>query len=151
VKHLHWSGNSYITLNCSDGKEAKASIQQMANDMDESKRLSSNLASTHYGALLILSGNELRGSTHNWLSPPDPSTNHNTACGIQHKKAATWFFRGGIYQEWKSTGSLLWVHGKRLSRRLSNMTPSYTILPFSRLGQKCYLVRGLYIAPVRGD
>jgi hypothetical protein len=110
-----------------DGKEAKASIQQMANDMDESKSLSFNLVSAEHGALLILSGNQLRESTHNWLSPPDPSTNHNIACGTHHKKAATWFFQGGIYQEWKSAGSLLWIHGKRLSRRLSIMTPSYTI------------------------
>ncbi|KAN0116376.1 hypothetical protein V8E52_005995 [Russula decolorans] len=77
-----------------DGKETKASVQQMANDIDESKR------------------NQLRERTHNWLSPPDPSTNHNIACGTHHKKAATWFFQGGIYQEWKSTGSLLWLHGK---------------------------------------
>jgi hypothetical protein len=115
-------------------------MQQMANDMDESKSLSSNLDSTDYGPLLILSGNQLRESTHNWLSPPDPSTNHNIACGTHHKKEATWFFQGGIYQEWKSTGSLLWIHGKRLSRRLSNMTRSYN-LPISWLGQKCYLVR----------
>ena len=137
-------------MNCSDGKETKASIQQMANDIDESKSLSSNLVSTDFGTLLILPGNQLRETTHNWLSPPDPSTNHNIACGTHHKKAATWFSQGGIYQEWKSTGSLLWIHGKRLSRRLSNMTHSYTILSFSRLWKKCYLVRGLWAVPVRG-
>src|SRR5258708_6644724 len=115
----------------------------MANDVDEVKRLSSNHIGTDHRTLPLLLGNQLRESTHNWLSPPDPSTNHNIACGTHHKKAATWFLRGGIYQEWKSTGSLLWIHGKRLSRRLFNMTPSYTILSFSWLGQKCYLVRGL--------
>ncbi|KAF8486721.1 hypothetical protein F5888DRAFT_164352 [Russula emetica] len=56
--------------------------------------------------------NQLRESIHKWLSPPDPSTNHNIACGTHHKKAATWFFEGNIYQEWKSKGSLLWIHGK---------------------------------------
>jgi hypothetical protein len=123
-------------------------MQQIANDIDESKRLSSNLVITHYGVLLVPSGNQLRESTHSWLSPPDPSTNHNIACGTHYKKVATWFFQGGIYQEWKSTGSLLWIHGKRLSRRLSNITRSYTILSFSWLWQKCYLVRGLWVAPV---
>jgi hypothetical protein len=122
----------------------------MTNDIDESKSLFSNPLSADYGALLILSGNQLRESTHNWLSPPDPSTNHNIACGTHYKKAATWFFQGGIYHEWMSTGSLLWIHGKRLSRRLSNMTPSYTIWSFSWIGKKCFLVRGLWIAPVRG-
>jgi hypothetical protein len=48
-----------------------------------------------------------------WLSPPDPSTNHNIACRAHHKRFATWFFQGNIYNEWKSTPSLLWVHGKR--------------------------------------
>ncbi|KAF8502067.1 hypothetical protein F5888DRAFT_1607906, partial [Russula emetica] len=59
-----------------------------------------------------LSGNQLRDSVHKWLSPPDPSTNHNIACGTRHKKMASWFFEGSTFQEWKSTGSLLWVHGK---------------------------------------
>ena len=95
-------------------------VQQTAKDVDEMKRLSSlNLTSTDCRALPILSGNQLRKSVHKWLSPPNPSTNHNIACGTHHKKTATWFFEGSIFQEWKSTGSLLWVHGKRLPRPLS--------------------------------
>jgi hypothetical protein len=66
-----------------------------------------------YRVLFIISENQLRDSIHRWLSPPDPSTNHNIACGTHHKKPATWFFQGSIYKEWKSKGSLLWVHGKR--------------------------------------
>ena len=61
----------------------------------------------------ILSGNQLRESIHKWLSPPDPSTNHNIACGTHHKRTATWFFQGSIFKEWMATGSLLWIHGKR--------------------------------------
>ena len=113
--------------------------------------LSSNLTSADYAVLLIPSGNQLRESTHKWLSPPDPSTNHNIACGTHHKKIATWFFQGGIYQEWKTTGSLFWIHGKRLSVPHSKLTPSDTILPCSWLGQKCYLVRILYVVSARGD
>ena len=59
----------------------------------------------------FLSGKQLRESIHKWLSPPDPSKNHNIACNTHHKKTAKWVFQGKIYQEWKSTGSLLWVHG----------------------------------------
>ncbi|KAH9969804.1 hypothetical protein BC827DRAFT_1372543 [Russula dissimulans] len=47
-----------------------------------------------------------------WLSPPDPSINHNTACSVPHQVTATWFFDGSIYNEWKSTSSLLWLNGK---------------------------------------
>jgi hypothetical protein len=51
-----------------------------------------------------------------WLSPPDPSTNHNIACSTRPKGMATWFFEGRTYNEWKSTGSesLLWIRGKRV-------------------------------------
>ncbi|KAH9044060.1 hypothetical protein EDB83DRAFT_1576213 [Lactarius deliciosus] len=54
----------------------------------------------------------LRESLRKWVTPPDPSTNHNIACGIQHGGTAQWFFRGGIFGNWRSTGSLLWIYGK---------------------------------------
>ena len=120
--------------------EVKASTQQAANDIDELKRLSYNLNSVDYHALPILSGIQLRETIHKWLSPPDPSTNHNIACGTHHKKTATWFFEGSIFQGWKSTGSFLWIHGKRLSRSLFDLTPSDSVLYYSRLRKKCYLV-----------
>ena len=118
-------------------------VKGIAGGVDEIRRLSSNIPSSDYVILLIPPGNQLRESIHKWLSPPDPSTNHNIACGTHHKKTATWFFQGGIYQEWKATGSLLWIHGKRLSVPLSNLPPSDTILSCSWLGKKCYLVRRL--------
>ena len=72
----------------------------------------------------VLVGNQLWENLHNWLSPPDPSTNHNTACRTHYKRAATWFFQGSIFEDWKTTGSLLWIHGKRthLSHFLLNTT-----------------------------
>ena len=98
-------------------------VQETATDVDQLKRSSSpNLITVEYGALSIFSGNQLRESIRKWLSSPDPSTNHNIACGTHHKKTATWFFQGSIFQGWKSTASLLWIHGKRLPRPLSNST-----------------------------
>ena len=81
----------------------------------ERSSLSPNFIDIDYGILYITSENRLRESVYKWLSPPDPSINHNIACDTYHKKPATWFFEGKIYQEWKSKGSLLWVHGKRTS------------------------------------
>jgi archaellum component FlaC len=118
-------------------------VKEIADDVDDIRRLSSNLTSADNVVLLIISGNQLRESTHRWLSPPDPSTNHNIACATHHKKTSKWFFKGRIYQEWKETGSLIWIHGKRLSAPLSKLTPSHTILSCSWLGQKCYVVRRL--------
>jgi hypothetical protein len=58
-------------------------------------------------------GNQLRDSLLRWLSPPNPSINHNNACKAHHNGTAQWFFQGSIFNQWKSTGSFLWVHGKR--------------------------------------
>ena len=123
-------------------------VQQMA---DQAKRMSSPNVSADYETSPILSGNQMRESVHKWLSPPDPSTNHNIACGTHHKKEASWFFQGSIFQDWKSAGSLLWIHGKRLPFTLSNSTPSDGILYCSWLGQKCHLVRGVFIVLIWGD
>ena len=61
-----------------------------------------------------------------WLSPPDPSTNHNIARKIHHKGTTSWFFQGSIFKQWKSS-PLLWVHGKRTS--LSTTTPHTPLSP----------------------
>ncbi|KAH9008008.1 hypothetical protein EDB84DRAFT_1447205 [Lactarius hengduanensis] len=47
-----------------------------------------------------------------WLTPPDPSTNHNIACSAQHERTAAWIFDEKVFKEWESSGSLLWIHGK---------------------------------------
>ncbi|KAI9443759.1 hypothetical protein BJY52DRAFT_1157105 [Lactarius psammicola] len=57
-------------------------------------------------------GNQLRESLRRWVTPPDPSTNHNIACDIHHGGTSEWFFQGKTIEEWKSTGSLLWIYGK---------------------------------------
>ncbi|KAH9077520.1 ankyrin repeat-containing domain protein [Lactarius deliciosus] len=78
----------------SGGREAKLAIQHTANNVDEVK------------------WNQIRQLLRAWLSPVDPSTNHNIARKAQHKGTAVWLFQGNFFIEWKSTGSLLWIHGK---------------------------------------
>ena len=98
-------------------RAAREVIQQAADGVDRMECLwfpnrihAGNAGST------ILTGSQLRQDLRRWLSPPDPSTNHNIACNAHHKGKATWFFEGSAYKEWKSTGSEspLWIHGKRL-------------------------------------
>ncbi|KAH9024217.1 hypothetical protein EDB85DRAFT_1829089, partial [Lactarius pseudohatsudake] len=60
-------------------------------------------------------GNQLRESLRRWVTPPDPSTNHNIACDIHHRGTAEWFFQGSLFSEWKFAGSLLWIYGKLLT------------------------------------
>ena len=108
-------------------------VREVADNVDQVKRLSySNLIRSGCGASCVLSGNQLWDSLHKWLSPPDPSTNHNIACGTHQKITANWFFQGGMFTGWKSTSSLLWIHGKRAchvaGRLLSCLIPSDNVL-----------------------
>ena len=97
-----------------DGIDARLVMQQAATDVDQVNRSSSlSHIDTRCAGSSILTGDQLRRKLLSWLSPPDPSTNHNIACRAHHKGTATWFFQGSIYNEWKSTPSLLWIHGKR--------------------------------------
>jgi len=62
----------------------------------------------------LFTGNLLRDNLLRWLSPSDPSINHNIASKAHHDGTAQWFFQGRIFKEWKSAASFLWVHGKRV-------------------------------------
>ncbi|KAI0288055.1 hypothetical protein BC826DRAFT_721137 [Russula brevipes] len=54
---------------------------------------------------------QLRRDFKTWLSPPDPSVNHNTAFATQQSGTARWFIEGSTFRDWKEDGSLLWIRG----------------------------------------
>jgi hypothetical protein len=85
-------------------------------------------------------GSQWRQDLRKWLSSPDPSTNHVILRGAQHQGTANWFFRGSLLEEWKSTGSLLWIHGKRASFEFSFPLSDVTCL-CSGLWEKRPVVR----------
>jgi hypothetical protein len=100
-------------------QEVQQLVQGLDDKVDQVNRESSPTSITlTVQTPQILAGNDLRERLQTWLSPPNPSINHNIACDAQHKGSAQWFFRGSIFSQWKSTGLLLWVHGKRASLRL---------------------------------
>jgi hypothetical protein len=87
-------------------------------------------------------GNQLQDKLQAWLSPPNPSINHNTACEIQHDGTATWFIHGNTFREWKENGSLLWIRGNRkLLLPFLPVLPLIISLIYSRCGKKYSLVR----------
>jgi hypothetical protein len=55
----------------------------------------------------------MRENLSKWQSAPDPSTSHNFASDRQHEGTADWFIKYDKFWEWKISGSLLWIHGKR--------------------------------------
>jgi hypothetical protein len=67
---------------------------------------------TRSSRLNLLTASQLP-SQRAWLSPADPSTNHNILRMAHNEGTAVWFFQGKIFIEWKSTGRILWIHGKR--------------------------------------
>ncbi|KAH9069464.1 hypothetical protein EDB83DRAFT_436884, partial [Lactarius deliciosus] len=77
-----------------DATEVKIIIRQTTDQIDDVKQ------------------NQLRESLRKWQSPPDPSTNHNIAGDRQHEGTAEWFLDSDQFENWKVTGSLLWIHGK---------------------------------------
>ena len=92
------------TLTQEEARMATAEVLRVTHGVSDNVKLVLEAA-------VKLSRQDLR----KWLSPPDPSTNHNTAHNARHEGTATWFFDGGIYKHWKSNPSLLWIHGKRMS------------------------------------
>ena len=85
-------------------------------------------------------GDQLQEKIQKWLSPPDPSINHNTACEAHHNGTAAWFLEGTIYNEWKTTGSLLWTHGNRMVFHSFLIPTADGLLFCSGIGQERSLV-----------
>ncbi|KAI9461932.1 hypothetical protein BJY52DRAFT_1116646 [Lactarius psammicola] len=56
--------------------------------------------------------NKLRKDLRKWIAPPDPSVNYNIASSAHHKGTAAWCTEGITVADWKTSGSLLWIHGK---------------------------------------
>ena len=117
-----------------------------ARDIDDqleqvNRSLSLQLCPRFLGSDLF-TGAHLRDQMLRWLSPPDPSTNYNIARAARHNGTAQWFFQGDLYSQWKSSGSLLWVRGKRTLLLVFSMQRPPTIPYFySWFREKCALVR----------
>jgi len=73
--------------------------------------------------------NQLQERIRQWLSPPDPPTNHG-AFLARYQRIADLFVQGGMYQEWKnqSEAALLWIHGNRAPCFTSSLILSHAVL-----------------------
>ena len=90
-------------------EEARAVMEEARKTIVE------NLEATHRVEknVEVLIDGQLREKMQKWLSSPDPTTNHNIARKAHLKGTASWFFQGSIFEQWKLSSSLLWIHGKR--------------------------------------
>ena len=95
--------------------DIRTDVQGVDDKLDQVNSSLSFQLLLYSNLLYLFPGNQLRDSLSRWLLPSDPSTNHNNACKAHHNGTAQWFFEGSVFNQWKSTGSFLWVHGKRAS------------------------------------
>ena len=99
-------------------------VQGVDRKLEDTTRSSSLTPHAHSECSDLFTGNLLRDNLLRWLSPSDPSINHNIASKAHHDGTAQWFFQGHIFNQWrsgKSAGSLLWLHGKRLFLFISTL------------------------------
>lgn len=67
----------------------------------------------HRHGLEIPTGTQMRESVRRRLKPPSPSVNHKAAQAALRKGSESWFIRDSRFDEWKKTGSFLWICGNR--------------------------------------
>ena len=95
-------------------KDTGVTLQEVANQVGHLKRSwSSNLVTADHVGLTSFPGEELRKDLRKWIAPPDPSVNLHTASDAHHEGTATWCIKGITVANWRKSGSLLWIHGKR--------------------------------------
>ncbi|KAI9449035.1 hypothetical protein BJY52DRAFT_1228000 [Lactarius psammicola] len=75
-------------------KENGVAIQQVVNQVSHLNR------------------SEIRKDLRKWVAPPDPSVNYNAASGAHYEGTAEWCTKGNTVAGWKTSGPLLWIHGK---------------------------------------
>src|SRR6266436_8884760 len=102
---------------CSSYLDVVKISQPNAPDFSNLTRSSLRYHTLLAGAAEHLTGEQSRQDFVKWLSPPDPSINYNIARETHHKATAVWFTESNTFRDWKKSGSLLWIHGKRTSFR----------------------------------
>ena len=84
---------------------------------------------------------ERQGKVERWLSPPDPSTNHNKALQQRHEGSGLWFLQSDAFAKWRTQrNSFLWLNGipgcgktilsSAVIKELDNTLPSEPLLYF---------------------
>ena len=142
VQHIHDKVQDVDDSIQDIGKDISIRVQGVDDKLDQANRPLFSLTPSHHSdGSNNITGNQLRDKLLQWLSPPDPSINHNIASKAHHNGTAEWFFRGSIYSQWKLTGSLLWIHGKRALHLASAKRQHLNLCFYSGIREKCSLVR----------
>ena len=106
------------TPSCFDSRtcfpdQSQVATPRTVNDVRDLNGLSPAVAVSN-GASSALLRDQLLEEVQTWLSPPDPTTDHNVARKARLEGTAQWFLQDKRFKTWKAAGSLLWIHGKRV-------------------------------------
>jgi hypothetical protein len=89
---------------------SRSSQYDQRNEQDETFVV---ILTSRYRDQHCLVGDQLQRDVQHWLSPPDPSKNHDFVWKAHHTGTSAWFFESKALAEWEASGSFLWIHGKR--------------------------------------
>jgi hypothetical protein len=112
-ERLTQNGNRYLLCSFS----VVVSLRQILNDeTKQMKRLLFPYSNPRFSKTEIThsAGDQLQRDIQPWLSPPDPSSNHDFVRKARSSGTAEWFFKSSELTKWKAMGSLLWIDGKRM-------------------------------------
>ncbi|KAN0139298.1 hypothetical protein V8E53_002799, partial [Lactarius tabidus] len=102
-----------IDDNVKDVDERVRSVDMKVEGIDDRvMSVDSKVQGVDHKVSSVIQGNELRKDLRKWIAPPDPSVNYNLASGAHHEGTAAWCTKGNTLADWKTSGSLLWFHGK---------------------------------------
>jgi hypothetical protein len=131
--------------------EINAATKDIVNKMDPRKHPPSHdMVAIDGGSSRIEIWKDFLLDLQRWLSPSEPLMNYNLGINAYHEGTATWFMEGGIFQEWHTTGSLLWIHGKRMLFHHNVNLSLIASAVHSRFGEDHSLVRHLYVLILDG-
>ncbi|KAI9443160.1 hypothetical protein H4582DRAFT_1922809, partial [Lactarius indigo] len=107
--------NALMRLDVLTQKEMQMAVarnREVTHGIDDSvKAVKAVTRSVDSNVKKIREGSRARSDLQRWMSPPNPSINHNLACDTHRNGTTTWFAQGNAFDEWKKNGPLLRIRG----------------------------------------
>jgi hypothetical protein len=94
-----------------DVAKVGADVVDVKDTLESSAKGMASLAFVGLSASLMYTLAHHRNKILSWLSPVDPSFNHEAACERREPKTGDWFLEGPELSSWKTSRSLLWING----------------------------------------
>jgi hypothetical protein len=81
----------------------RTDVEDALQRLDELTQETRTTVAEHSAVIRGVKHAAARERLRSWLSPPNPSINHDMACSAHRDGTATWFTHGTSFRDWKST------------------------------------------------